>query len=98
MEELERTLHSVLGSLTELRVERRRQDVRDMSAECAGATPTEHAHKVRIVEREGRQRRRREARRERGVVNHYNGTSSDDELLETNRVKFKNDIGKWHMH
>ena len=93
IEELEKSVHSVLGSLTELRVERRRQDVRDMSAECAVTLPTDPTHKTRVVEREGRQRRRREARREKGLVNHHDGMSSDDELLETNRVKFKNDIG-----
>ena len=86
-------MHSVLGQLTEIRIERRRQDVRDMADECVQATPTDHTHQVRIVEREGRRRRRREARREGGVARHYDGQSSDDEILETNRIKFKNEIG-----
>lgn len=94
MEELETRVHSVLSSLTELRVERRQQDVRDLAAECNQTTPIDDGHKLRVVEREGRQRRRREARREKGVVNHHDGMSSDDELLETNRIKFKNDIGE----
>lgn len=58
----------------------------------------------RGVEREARRRRRRE-RRERGVNrgcghivgswNHYEGLSSDDELLETHRIKFVSEIGEW---
>ncbi len=90
-----------MSGVTQLRVERRRQDVRDMSAESAVATPIDHTHRTRVVEREGRQRRRREARREKGVTNHHDGMSSDDELLETNIIKYKNDMGKlpsWFLY
>ena len=52
------------------------------------------ARQIRSVEREARRRRRRE-RRQRGVATeHDDGTSSDDELLETNRLKFVSDTGE----
>ena len=54
----------------------------------------EEARKRRAVEREARRRRRRE-RREKGVAggkDHHDGLSSDDELLESNRLKFVNEI------
>ncbi len=79
--------------MTQLRTERRRQDVQDMSAECSVTTPIDPTHKTRTVEREGRQRRRREARRDKSVINHRDGMSSDDELLEATVMKYKNDIG-----
>ena len=54
---------------------------------------------MRAVEREGRRRRRRAKGlngHQPGSVasTHYEGLSSDDELLETNRLKFISDIGK----
>lgn len=66
-----------------------------MADECVQATPTNHTHQIRIVERDGRRRRRRESRREAGVTGHYEGQSSDDEILETNRIRFKNEIGRY---
>lgn len=48
----------------------------------------------RSVEREARRRRRREKRQKDGVTNHEEGVSSDDELLETNRLKFLSDKGE----
>lgn len=54
----------------------------------------------RAVEREGRRRRRRE-RRERGeerregeTEEHRQGMSTDDELLEMNRLKFENSMSE----
>ena len=51
----------------------------------------------RGVEREGRRRRRREARERGGRLEgdgeeHRQGMSSDDELLEMNRLKFENSM------
>ena len=51
----------------------------------------------RGVEREGRRRRRRE-KRERGETRetseHKQGLSTDDELLEMNRLKFENNMSE----
>ena len=51
----------------------------------------------RAVEREGRRRRRREGR-ERGEgrerEEHRQGLSTDDELLEMNRLKFENNMSE----
>lgn len=48
----------------------------------------------RIVEREGRRRRRREKRQRQEVVtDHHEGMSSDDELLETDKIRFKKELG-----
>ena len=59
----------------------------------------QQARQMRAVEREGRRRRRRAKGlngHQSGSVasTHYEGLSSDDELLETNRLKFISDIGK----
>ncbi len=103
MERLEQSLLAVWRERAELLVERRRQDVRDESAECTQGGRVDHASQRRAVEREARRRRRREGR-EKGVsrgcahlvggATHYEGLSSDDELLETNRLKFVNDSGE----
>ena len=53
----------------------------------------DQARQLLAVEREGRRRRRRE-KREIGGPTHYEGQSSDDELLKTNRDKFSAEIGK----
>ncbi len=87
-------------------MERRRRDVQDQSTECSQAgraEPVDQTCQRRAVEREARRRRRREGR-EKGVsrgcahlvsgATHYEGLSSDDELLETNRLKFVSDSGK----
>ena len=72
--------------------------MRDQAEECTTADVTVkqpvgvEARQMRSVEREGRRRRRREKRGVGGAP-HYDGTSSDDELLETNRMKFVSDIG-----
>ena len=49
----------------------------------------------RTVEREGRRRRRREGRERGGKgesEEHRQGMSTDDELLEMNRLKFQSDM------
>ena len=55
------------------------------------------ARQRRAVERDGRRRRRRE-RRERGVGRekgeHRQGMSTDDELLEMNRLKFEKNMSE----
>ena len=67
------------------------------------ASMKDQALQMRTVEREGRRRRRRAkgvavaGKQLGGVVStHYEGLSSDDELLETNRLKFTSDIGMHH--
>ena len=62
------------------------------------ATMQQQARQMRAVEREGRRRRRRAKGlngHQPGSVasTHYEGLSSDDELLETNRLNFISDIG-----
>lgn len=56
-------------------------------------SPEVEARQRRSVEREARRRRRREKRQKEGTVNHEEGVSTDDELLETNRLKFVGDEG-----
>ena len=94
IKELEDRFLSVMKKKAELLIERRRQDVVDAVEECAGKVdPARH---TRIVEREGRRRRRREIRSRANVnLAEYNeGESSDDELLESTRLKFQSEIGK----
>ena len=53
------------------------------------------ARQRRAVEREGRRRRRREGRERKGEEEeHRQGMSTDDELLEINRLKFENNMSK----
>lgn len=53
------------------------------------------ARQRRVVEREGRRRRRRERRQRAGpAVAHDEGMSSDDELLETDRMEFTDKFGQ----
>ena len=98
IEKLEKSLHDVLKRRADLLIERRRQDVRDEAEECSMGTGVkgqeggEQARQLRAVEREGRRRRRRE-KRGIGGPTHYEGQSSDDELLKTNSDKFSAEIG-----
>ena len=64
------------------------------------ASMKDQAWQMRAVEREGRRRRRRAKgvavagqQLGGGVSTRYEGLSSDDEQLETNRLKFTTDIG-----
>ena len=57
--------------------------------------PEAEARQRRGVEREGRRRRRREKRQRAGqAVVHDEGMSSDDELLETDRMEFTDKFGE----
>lgn len=56
--------------------------------------PAVEARQRRSIEREARRRRRREARERKRQLVHDEGMSSDDELLETNRMKFAAGIGQ----
>ena len=63
-----------------------------------GFSSVEEARKRRSVEREARRRRRRERREKEAASGrgHYDGLSSDDELLESNRLKFVNEMSTLH--
>jgi hypothetical protein len=78
-------------------IERRRQDVLDSMTECGAKDVVwdEERHS-RIVEREGRRRRRREARaKSQGDGStHYEGQSSDDELLQSTEKQFQGEMGE----
>ena len=64
--------------------------------ECAGRL--DPVRQSRIVEREGRRRRRKEIRYKlKESADYYEGLSSDDELLESTKMKFKADIGRIHI-
>ena len=98
IEKLEKSLHDVLKQRADLLIERRRQDVKDEAEECTNpgsgvkGQEADQARQLRAVEREGRRRRRRE-KRGIGGPTHYEGQSSDDELLKTNSDKFSAEIG-----
>ena len=88
----------ILRGKAELLISRRRQDVLDMVDICLGADinvcQDQHA---RMIEKEGRRRRRRDLRN-KGTGNplqlHYDGLSSDDELLPSNEMKILSETGK----
>lgn len=67
--------------------------MKDEAEECTNpgsgvkGQEVDQAQQLCAVEREGRRRRRRE-KREIGGPTHYEGQSSDDELLKTNSDKF----------
>ena len=97
IEKLEKSLHDVLKQRADLLIERRRQDVKDEAEECTNPgsvikdQEADQTRQLCAVEREGR-RRRREKRGIGGLI-HYEGQSSDDELLKTNSDKFSAEIG-----
>lgn len=65
--------------------------------DCTGTSVTaDDARQVRIVEREGRRRRRREARNkcQENISQYYEGLSSDDELLQSTENKLRTDNGE----
>ncbi len=78
-------------SITQRIMERRREDVRDQMIELSSvkntaplsatdAAVSDVAHQRRSAEREGRRRRRQQAREQHLKVKHDDGMSSDDEL------------------
>ena len=103
IEKLEKSLHNVLKRRADLLIERRRQDVKDEAEECTisgsgvKGQEVDQARQLRAVEREGRRRRRRE-KRGIGGPTHYEGQSSDDELLKTNSDKFSAEIGIYFFY
>ena len=72
--------------------------MKDEAEECTMAgsgvkgQQADQARQLRAVEREGRRRRRRE-KRGIGGPTHYDGQSSDDELLKTSSDRFSSEIG-----
>ena len=72
--------------------------MKDEAEECTNpgsgvkGQEADQARQLRAVEREGRRKRRRE-KRGIGGPTHYEGQSSDDELLKTNSDKFSTEIG-----
>jgi len=89
---LEDGILSVLRQKSDLLIERRRQDIEDAVEECAGRLDT--VRQSRIVEREGRRRRRKERRSKlKEPADYYEGLSSDDELLESTKMKFRAEFG-----
>ena len=72
--------------------------MKDEAEECTNpgsgvkGQEVDQARQLCAVEREGRRRRRRE-KRGIGGPTHYEGQSSDDELLKTNSDKFSTEIG-----
>ena len=82
---------------SELLINRRRQDVLDMIDICACKTNVGKETHARFIEKEARKRRRREIRSKidcQANSVHYEGYSSDDELLPSTESKFQLDIGK----
>ena len=91
---IEFKVQSIHSKRSHLLIKRRRQDVTDESEECRVGVANDEGRQGRIVEREGRRRRRREKRqREESVIDHYEGMSSDDELLETDKIRFNKELG-----
>lgn len=71
-----------------------------MAQECSGkATDLDQITHARIVEREGRRRRRRELRSKKqpNVEVHFEGQSSDDEILQSTKVQFESEKGEYTM-
>lgn len=96
---MEENVLSILQKRSDLLVNRRRQDIQDVIDECADRDKIlDQTRRTRIVEREGRSRRRRELRNKRQSDQmkddvHYEGQSSDDELLQSTRMKFQSEFG-----
>ncbi|XP_019855914.1 PREDICTED: PAX3- and PAX7-binding protein 1-like [Amphimedon queenslandica] len=90
---IEVKVQSIHSKRSRLLITRRRQDVTDESEECRVGVANDEGRQGRIVEREGRRRRRREKReRQEVATDHYEGMSSDDELLETDKIRFNKEL------
>ena len=91
---LEKAVFEIEKKRSDIIMARRRQDLLDTIEECTLAT-SDPARQARVVEREGRRRRRREARQKaQRNVGHYEGMSSDDELLKSVENKLLSETGK----
>ncbi|XP_071955937.1 PAX3- and PAX7-binding protein 1-like [Antedon mediterranea] len=101
---LDLTMNVLLKQRAQLLVTRRQTDIKDQASEFisskAASAPNlgikgkkknkdEETMQRRIAEREARRARRRRARESKteGIM-HYEGMSSDDEIMETNKSKF----------
>lgn len=74
---------------------RRRLDVVDSMDGCSGKDfIVDQAKHSRIVEKEGRRRRRKDMRNKLAKAKNYDGESSDDELLHSEELIFQSEIGK----
>lgn len=97
MVEIENSVLMSMKKREELLIDRRRQDLLDSMSDCSGKDIAwDDERHSRIVEKEGRRRRRRE-RRSKVQGNdslHYDGQSSDDELLQSTEKKFQGEIGE----
>ncbi|XP_065648625.1 PAX3- and PAX7-binding protein 1 isoform X2 [Hydra vulgaris] len=94
--ELESGMHSVLSSYAEKLVTRRQNDVKDEVEEISGKPNTDNdrinnIRNRRIAEREGRRARRRESRK---GAPHYDGMSSDDEVIPSERLRYEAEQAK----
>lgn len=79
---------------------RRRQDLLDSMSECGGKELAwDEVRHSRIVEKEGRRRRRREiqSKSQSTGSSHYDGQSSDDELLQSTEMKFQGELGEFSV-
>lgn len=90
---LELKIQNVHQRRSSLLIDRRRQDMRDESNESMNVKGEEEEQRRRSVECEGRRRRKRERREREGVQEHDEGMSSDDELLESDKIKFASELG-----
>lgn len=92
---LEEAAFEVEKKRSDIIMSRRRQDLLDTIEECT-LTTSDPARQARVVEREGRRRRRREARHKaQGTLGqHYEGMSSDDELLKSVENKLLSETGE----
>lgn len=85
---------------SELLIDRRRQDLLDSMSDCSGKDiiAWDDERHSRVVEREGRRRRREKRSKVQGNGSpHYDGQSSDDELLQSTEKKFQGEIGECSM-
>lgn len=89
----------VYSKRSHLIINRRRQDTRD---ECQGGSDDgecdgSESYRSRGIEREARRRRRREKREKQDVLEHNEGMSSDEEILETDRLEFIAELGETNI-
>ena len=89
---MESSLLAALKAKSIFLIDRRRQDILDSLEQCNKDTASGDVHS-RIIEREGRRRRRREYRTQTELTSHYEGQSSDDEILQSMESKFQSEIG-----
>lgn len=98
--ELEDSMHQVLKKTSQKFMTRRQNDVKDEADEASTKTMTNDSDRInnaknrRIAEREGRRNRRREKRMDSAESAHYEGMSSDDEMLTSDSLRFEAEKAK----